>query len=239
MTVNWNKKYANKVSSCKQRGISFDLTLDQFKVYWSLPSKVCDYTGEPFAESGTCKPNAPSLERIDKTKGYNIDNCCMVTSRANQLKDVIVDEGGATKLSLSDLEVMKVIADKIKEPEALTSKYKQLMGEEGMSNKVEVPTVTTPVAHPDVELIKGYTAFGSGKQVSFSKYKSLVARKTCDITKAVFEDGSGMLSKVFVTKDHSDTFTDKNTIVVVKCVAGILKSGLNETQVSRMLDFIK
>lgn len=239
-------KYHTKKNSTKQRGIDFDLTLEQFKVYWSLPNGVCDYTGVPFSGNGT-SPRAPSLERIDKNKGYSVDNCCMVTVRANQLKDVIVDENGSTKLSLADLEMLKVVAEKIKTPEQLTSKYKQVMEKNEMANKVENPTFVSPstqdaaavTMHSDMDLIKGYTAFGHGKQVSFSKYKSLLARKTCEITKATFEDGSGMLSKVFITKDYSETFTDDNTIAVSKCVAGVLKSGLNESQVSRMLNFIK
>lgn len=239
-------KYNTKKNSTKRRGIDFDLTLEQFKMYWSLPSGVCDYTGVPF--SGKCtSPSAPSLERIDKHKGYTVDNCCMVTVRANQLKDIIVDENGSAKLSLSDLETLKIISEKIKTPEQLTSKYKQLLEKNEMANKVENLTFvsqstqepTAVTMHSDMDLIKGYTAFGHGKHVSFSKYKSLLARKTCEITKATFEDGCGMLSKVFITKDYSETFTDDNTIAVSKCVAGVLKSGLNETQVSRMLNFIK
>lgn len=244
MAVTWAKKYRNKIASSKQRGIDFDLTLEEFKVYWSLPNGVCDYTGVPFQVKGH---NAPSLERIDKHKGYTVDNCCMVTVRANSLKDVIVDEHGATRVSLADLEMMKCISEKIKTPEQLTSKYKQLMEKNEMVNNVENLTFVSPstqettvvTMHSDMDLIKGYTAFGHGKQVSFSKYKSLLARKTCEITKATFEEGSGMLSKVFITKDYSETFTDENTIAVSKCVAGVLKSGLNESQVSRMLNFIK
>lgn len=235
MAVNWNKKYANKVASCKRRGITFDLTLEQFKIYLSLPNKVCDYTGESFGKA----PDSPSLERIDKHKGYSVDNCCMVTSRANQLKDVIVDEKGTAKLSLKDLEVMKVISEKIKYPEQLTSKYKQLMmkGETILDNKTAV--VNNIETHSDIELVKKYIAFGQGKQVSFSKFKAIMSRKTCEVTKVAFEDGVGALSKVFITDDSSGNFTDDNTIAVVKCVAGVLRSGLNDSQAARMLTFIK
>ena len=237
-TTSINVKYQNKKNNTKQRGIDFDLTLEQFKLYWSLPNGVCDYTGEPFKGSGT-DPNAPSLERIDKHKGYSIDNCCMVTCRANQLKDIIVDENGTTKLSLKDLEVLKSIADKIKHPETLTNPYLKLMGDKtNMANNVPTVTPSATTTHSDVALIKDYTSFANGKNVSFSKFKSLLSRKTCEVTKTTLTE-TGFKGRTFITKDNTDNFTDDNIMVVAKFVAGVVHFGLTNTELTRMINFIK
>jgi hypothetical protein len=239
--TNIANKYHTKKNSTKQRGITFDLTLEQFKVYWSLPTGVCAYTGMPFSGSGT-SPNAPSLERIDKHKGYSVDNCCMVTVRANQLKDVIVDENGSTKLSLADLEMLKVIADKIKTPDVLTKPYLELMGENEMENNTEVVKSegnnSAVVTHSDLNLIKDYSGFAKDKNVSFAKFKALMTRKTCEVTKTVLTS-SGFKGRTFITKDGSTNFTDANIMVVARFVSGVVQAGLTETELNKVINFIK
>jgi hypothetical protein len=234
-------KYHTKKNSTKQRGIDFDLTLEQFKVYWSLPTGVCAYTGKPFSGHGDA-PNAPSLERIDKTKGYSVDNCCMVTVRANQLKDVIVDEHGSTKLSLADLEMLKIVAERIKTPEVLTKPYLELMGDIKMENNTktvnDVDSNTQVVTHSDLDLIKDYSNFAKDKNVSFAKFKSLVSRKTCEVTKTMLTS-SGFKGRTFITKDGTDSFTDTNIMVVARFVSGVVQAGLTETELNKVINFIK
>ena len=235
-------KYHTKKNNTKQRGIDFDLTLEQFKIYWSLPNKVCDYTGLPFVGGGS-ELMAPSLERIDKHKGYSVDNCCMVTVRANQLKDVIVDENGSTKLSLADLEMLKVVAERIKTPDVLTKPYLDLMGDIKMENNTEVvknvEDNSLVVTHSDLNLIKDYSGFAKDKNVSFAKFKSLSLRKTCEVTKTELTPTSGLKGRTFITKDGSTNFTDDNIMVVARFVSAVVQAGLTRNQLNKVINFIK
>ena len=72
------KLYRNKSESSVKRGINFELTFEQFLVYRNeMKEGYCDYTGVKLSL------NTGSLERIDRTKGYTVDNCCVVTQRIN------------------------------------------------------------------------------------------------------------------------------------------------------------
>lgn len=54
----------------KRRGISFDLTVEEFNTLWQLP---CNYCGSEIQEIG--------IDRVDSTQGYRIDNvvpCCAI-----------------------------------------------------------------------------------------------------------------------------------------------------------------
>ena len=74
------------VNSARQRaegkGIFFDLRLEDLE----FPER-CPIFDVPF-ESGTrhSHDNAPSLDRIDATKGYTLDNVAIICHRANFIK---------------------------------------------------------------------------------------------------------------------------------------------------------
>jgi len=66
-------KYSTYKKGAKERGYSFDLSKDEFKLFWQ---KDCSYCGSPI--------NTIGLDRIDSSIGYQIDNivsCCYMCNR--------------------------------------------------------------------------------------------------------------------------------------------------------------
>jgi hypothetical protein len=220
-------KYYNKKRDSLKRGISFELSLEEYKVLRSFRESTCDYTGIVFSKEGQ---NAASIERIDKKVGYVLSNCCMVTRRANILKDIIIDEKGTTRLSLQDLETMKIIKEKLKNPEKLSEKYvKACYGatlSEGSKEKI---------THPDLDISISYIKFAEKANVSFSHYKKLLLRKTCSITRIPLGVEKSN-KRVLITSDGSSEFTDSNTIVVARSVANILNTSLDNDKLQMVLN---
>lgn len=61
--------------SAKQRHYSFGLTFEQFKTFWQ---KDCYYCGDQTKTIG--------LDRVDNSKGYNLDNIVSCCWKCNQMK---------------------------------------------------------------------------------------------------------------------------------------------------------
>jgi hypothetical protein len=75
--------------NAKHRIIDFDITIEEAWELFIKQQKVCFYTGEPLCFSKgrrDKKLQTASLDRIDNTKGYSIENCCWVHKRINKLK---------------------------------------------------------------------------------------------------------------------------------------------------------
>jgi hypothetical protein len=68
-------KYSTYRASAKQRGIPFEITLDEFKTFVDLPCRYC----------GSKLPSI-CLDRVDNTKGYTLSNLCPCCWDCNQLK---------------------------------------------------------------------------------------------------------------------------------------------------------
>lgn len=73
--------YQGKLSSCKSRGISFELTL--MECHALLSAKTCYYSGKPFDKNG---PGCLTLERINPDIGYTPENTVAVRSGTNAQK---------------------------------------------------------------------------------------------------------------------------------------------------------
>ena len=61
-------RFINYTSGAKNRGISFDLTFEEFMTFWQKPCWYCD---DPIDTIG--------LDRIDSARGYSLSNvipCC-------------------------------------------------------------------------------------------------------------------------------------------------------------------
>ena len=61
-------KFAKYKAGAKTRNISFNLTIDEFLVYWGAD---CSYCGDQIATVG--------IDRVDSSLGYTVDNvvpCC-------------------------------------------------------------------------------------------------------------------------------------------------------------------
>lgn len=108
------KKLKYKRANAKQRGIVCTLSTNDLIYLYAKNDGVCDYTGVPFDTNAKDGSNdlAISIERIDDKKGYIKGNCCLVTVRANQLKDVLFDKLSIDKITfkreaISDFEAMR------------------------------------------------------------------------------------------------------------------------------------
>ena len=70
----------------KKANIDFDLTLLDV-MYMTVPI-TCPALGIPIRmENGRATDNSLSIDRIDSSKGYTVDNCIFVSWRANRLKN--------------------------------------------------------------------------------------------------------------------------------------------------------
>ena len=72
----------------KAKGLEFDLVKSDL----SIPD-ICPVLGIPLAVSSKRSAGSPSLDRVDNTKGYTKENVCVISLRANALKnDATIDE---------------------------------------------------------------------------------------------------------------------------------------------------
>lgn len=80
------KKLYNRLkSSAKKRGIDFDLTLSDLN---NLTFPItCPILGIPLALNNVQSDNSYSIDRIDSSKGYTIDNIIVISWKANRLKN--------------------------------------------------------------------------------------------------------------------------------------------------------
>lgn len=83
------KKYINKIANAKQRGIEFDLSINEFKKL--TIRKACFYTGvvmtKPIGETSKLWSDL-TIDRVDSSKGYIKGNVVACTRAANQLKGI-------------------------------------------------------------------------------------------------------------------------------------------------------
>jgi hypothetical protein len=74
-------RYASYKRGAEARGLSFDLTLEEFAKLWNKP---CTYCAEPVEGIG--------IDRIDNSKGYTIDNTCSCCTICNMMKHKMSQE---------------------------------------------------------------------------------------------------------------------------------------------------
>jgi hypothetical protein len=89
--------YRAKKQSEKRRwgkpGLPFDLTIEWIES--RIVANVCEATGLPFDlsnRSGAWIPFSPSVDRIDGSKGYTMDNCRVVCLIFNTARNQFSDE---------------------------------------------------------------------------------------------------------------------------------------------------
>jgi hypothetical protein len=79
---NKREKYWQYKGSAKRRGLSFDLTLEQFR---SIVSKPCHYCGGNSKDYDD-RSKGNGVDRKDSSKGYEIGNCVPCCWRCNSMK---------------------------------------------------------------------------------------------------------------------------------------------------------
>lgn len=209
MAKSLQQKYnAKKKSTLEHRNVGFELTFEEYSNLINRAT-VCDYTGVKLTSSGK---HVASIERIDASLPYRVDNCCMVSRHVNSLKD-FVEKGTNASLKMEDIELISKIKEALsnKTREDLTRKY---------------TTVIQERPHSDVNVTKKYLQFTENyptHNLSFSKFKKLSERKTCCWSRKPFE-GIDALKPVFITT--SGEFDDESTVVVCKVVSQIFNKGL-------------
>lgn len=67
-------------SRAKKLGLAFDLLPEEIKI-----PKECPLLSIPLSFYGG--DSAPSLDRIDNSKGYTKDNCWVISNKANRMKN--------------------------------------------------------------------------------------------------------------------------------------------------------
>lgn len=73
-------RYTGIKAQAVTRGYNFDLTFDEFLTFWNKPCYYCHN-----------KINGVGIDRLDNTKGYNLDNCvpcCIICNRAKNTLSV-------------------------------------------------------------------------------------------------------------------------------------------------------
>lgn len=85
------KIYNQLKASAKKRNIPFDLTLVDLNNL-SYPI-TCPVLGIPLKfNRGQAEDNSYSIDRIDSSLGYNIDNIIVISLKANKLKNNATNE---------------------------------------------------------------------------------------------------------------------------------------------------
>lgn len=85
--------YNSIISNAKKRGISFDLSLDEINTKFLEQNKKCYYTGldigflDEILENNN-RTNSASVDRIDSSKGYSVDNIRLVHKDINKMKNI-------------------------------------------------------------------------------------------------------------------------------------------------------
>lgn len=75
-------KHAEK--RAKDKGLEFTITKEDIVI-----PEVCPVLGIPIYRDcdNDSRDNSPSVDRIDSSKGYTKDNICVISMRANQIKN--------------------------------------------------------------------------------------------------------------------------------------------------------
>jgi len=74
-------RYASYKCTAKQRSKDFNLSLEEFKMFWKQP---CYYCGDSI--------NTIELDRIDNNKGYSKDNIVSCCKACNAMKSTLSQE---------------------------------------------------------------------------------------------------------------------------------------------------
>jgi hypothetical protein len=77
------RMFSKAKTNASSRGLKFDLTLIQFKELLHSCNGRCSVTGISLASFNEASPYKPSLDRIDSSKHYSLDNCRIVCSVVN------------------------------------------------------------------------------------------------------------------------------------------------------------
>jgi hypothetical protein len=123
--MNSKQFYDTKKASAANRNLDFNFTEAQFKrLYNTRFTNKCAYTKQTFVTDKE-HSNYPTLERIDESKPYSIENCVWVTARVNLLKAKYIEiKGDVSELTTYEQTTVNSIKKILNSPETLAERQK-------------------------------------------------------------------------------------------------------------------
>ena len=88
-TVQHKAKLLLKAATARARRDNrfIDLTVESIIDMWPEDGK-CPILGIPLRlDNPATSDDSPSIDRVDSTKGYTEDNCCVISHKANRIKN--------------------------------------------------------------------------------------------------------------------------------------------------------
>lgn len=114
-----------KTEQAKKRGLEWQITEEQYKELRS--QKYCFYTGIELAyvQNSTQLSNSWTLDRIDNSRGYTIDNVVVCSYAANLIKEALCAES----LKKFDPEMVNKVKNKLnfQSPITIKSKFQRII----------------------------------------------------------------------------------------------------------------
>ena len=101
--------YLYKISSCKDRGISWELSLSDLRRL--VNRKTCYYTGEKLVRENGHR-SRPTLDRVDAAEGYTKENTVVCSFWANCLKNELFEKPNGNLRT--DVKSLMKLVSKIK-----------------------------------------------------------------------------------------------------------------------------
>jgi len=84
--------------SAKKRGIAFDISAAEFEYWWDTQDQKCHYCGlskedlNRLEKWGNLKTKRMTIDRIDSSKGYSLDNIVVACIMCNVIKNRFLSE---------------------------------------------------------------------------------------------------------------------------------------------------
>lgn len=241
--------YNNKQESCISRAISFDFTLEEFYAFHKLKESVtCFYSNRQFnsnkPKKGSLFDDRPTIERVDDSQGYSLDNCVWTTSTMNSLKnDYIFLNGDDSQADISHVSyiarIRKILSQDWK-------KLPQYLPYQSLQTDTESENVKAAKAHKakqdklkEVYLCDMYAPLAKQLLVelqadfnmSFSEFKRQMTVKRCKLTKKELPED--VRKRSLWIKNKRLTINTENVV----CTTTELANALDTFSVNADLDY--
>lgn len=83
VNISWFNKFEK---NAKLRNLEFDITMDDVLKVYLDQEKVCNLSGIPIGWIPLGKTHNISIDRVDSSKGYHMDNIQLVYPQINMMK---------------------------------------------------------------------------------------------------------------------------------------------------------
>ena len=106
------KAYSAKVNSCQQRGISFELSIAQFRKL--MLTKTCYYTGKKLTlqlgvSADKSDTHRTTIDRVDNRLGYTKENSVACSKAVNEWKNTALESFRPDTRGLSVKNLIEIL----------------------------------------------------------------------------------------------------------------------------------